>query len=273
MSGLQVLTAVDRQHEPRGTSIVLAGPSGIGKTWQIQTLDPARTLVIDVDRGALPLLNFPVDIVRPSGWEEIADLFCLIGGPNPSLPPSSAYSQAHFQKISGLIDVTRYDTIVLDGTAQIGRESYRFAETHPESTPRSGGKDTRQLYGQHARQMISGLQQVQRGAPNKVIVMTAILERVGEDQGRAECRVQLEGDKTARELPGIVDHVITLNWIAFGDGKPPMRAFVCASPNQWGLPAKTRSDRLSQVEEPDLGKLIRKLLTPAQPATTEEKQP
>jgi len=273
MTGLQILTPVDRQREPHGTSIVLAGPSGIGKTYALQKLDPARTLVIDIDRGGTSLGNFPVDIARASGWEEVADLFCLIGGPNPSLPSSSAYSQAHFDKVRGLLDVSRYDTFVLDSITQVGRESYRYAETHPESTPRSGAKDTRQLYGQHARQMIAGLQQVQRGAPNKVIIMTAILERVGEDQGHAEWRIQLEGDKTARELPGIVDHLVTYSLVAFGDGKPPTRAFICSAPNPWGFPAKTRSDRLSQVEEPDLGKLIRKLLNPAQPATQKEKQP
>jgi hypothetical protein len=271
MTGLHVFTPAERLAEPRGTSIVLAGPSGVGKTRLGRTLEPTRTLIIDVDRGASSLGDFPVDIVRPSGWEEIADLFCLIGGPNPSLPPQSAYSQTHFEKVSGALDIARYDTFVLDSISQIGRESYRFAETHPESTPRSGGKDTRQLYGQHARQMIAGLQQIQRGAPNKVIVMVAILVSVTDEKiGRAEWRVQMEGDKTARELPGIVDHIVTLNWLNFGDGKPPTRAFVCTAPNPWGFPAKTRSDQLDQVEEPDLGKLIRKLLTPAKPATQED---
>jgi hypothetical protein len=268
-NGLRILSPADRQREPRGTSVVLAGPSGIGKTRQIRTLDSARTLVIDTDRGTSSLDDFPIDIVRPSGWEETADLFALIGGPNPSLPPSSAYSQTHFEKVSGALDIARYDTFVLDSISQVGRESYRFAETHPESTPRSGGKDTRALYGQHARQMIAGLQQVQRGAPNKVIIMMAILEFVADEKGRAEWRVQMEGDKTARELSGIVDHIVTLNWISFADAKAPTRAFVCSSPNPWGFPAKTRSDRLSEVEEPDLGKLIRKLLNPAKPATQE----
>jgi len=269
-NGLRILSAADREREPRGTSVVLAGPSGGGKTWQIQTLSAPRTLVIDVDRGTSSLGDFPVDIVRPSGWEEVADLFCLIGGPNPSLPPQSAYSQAHFEKVSGALDIARYDTFVLDSISQIGRESYRYAETHPESTPRTGGRDTRALYGQHARQMIGGLQQIQRGAPDKIIILIAILEFVTDDRGRAEWRVQLEGDKTARELSGIVDHVVTLNWITFSGTKKPTRAFITSSPNEWGFPGKTRSDRLDQVEEPDLGKLIRKLLNPAQPATQEE---
>jgi hypothetical protein len=271
MSSLRVLSPADRAHEPRGTSIVLAGPSGIGKTHQVRFLDPARTLVIDADRGALPLRDFPVDIVRPDGWSAIADLFAAIGGPNPSLPAMSAYSEAHCDRVKSLIDVARYDTFVIDSVSQVGRESYRYAEAHPEASPRGGGRDSRATYGQHARQMIAGLQQAQRGAPNKVIVMTAILERVTDDLNRLEWRVQCEGDKTARELPGIVDHVVILNWTAFSDGKPPIRAFVTSSPNAWSYPAKTRSDRLDQVEEPDLGKLIRKLLSPAQPATQEVK--
>lgn len=79
----------------------------------------------------------------------------------------------------------------------------------------------------------------------------------------------MQGDQSARELPGITDHVIIYNWIAFSDAKPPIRAFVCG-PNGWGYPAKSRADWLDPIEPPDLGKLIRKLLTPAQPATQED---
>jgi hypothetical protein len=49
-----------------------------------------------------------------------------------------------------------------------------------------------------------------------------------------------------------------LNFVDFGDGKLA-RAFVCTSPNPWGYPAKDRSGRLEQLEEPNLGKLITKL--------------
>jgi hypothetical protein len=72
----------------------------------------------------------------------------------------------------------------------------------------------------------------------------------------------MEGAKTARELPGIVDQIITMQFIDFGEGKP-VRAFVCTQPNPWGWPAKDRSGRLDQIEEPDLGKLINKLTKPS----------
>jgi hypothetical protein len=35
---------------------------------------------------------------------------------------------------------------------------------------------------------------------------------------------------------------------------------VCTAPNPWNYPAKDRSGRLDQIEEPNLGKLIAKLI-------------
>ena len=62
----------------------------------------------------------------------------------------------------------------------------------------------------------------------------------------------MEGQRVGREIGGIVDIVITMQAIDFGDGKP-IRAFVCTSPNPWGYPAKDRSGKLEQIEKPDLG--------------------
>ena len=248
---------------------MLAGPSGVGKTHAIQTLVPARTLVIDVDRGALPLRNFPVDIIRPSGWPEIADLFVAIGRPNPSLPPTSAYSEAHFEKARGLIDVDRYDVIVFDSITQVGRELYRYAEAYPESPPRSGSKDTRAAYGQHARQMIAGLQHAQRGAPNKVIILTAILERVVDDAKSLSMARTVAGrperSRTAWNYRS--RHHLQLDRLQRHQAAYPC---FCLRAERLGYPAKSRADWLDPIEPPDLGKLIRKLLTPAQPATQED---
>ena len=69
---------------------------------------------------------------------------------------------------------------------------------------------------------------------------------------------------TANELPGIIDQIITYQFLDFGDGKPPVRGFVCKSPNPWGYPAKDRSGRLEELEPPNLGALIEKLTGPGQ---------
>ena len=105
--------------------------------------------------------------------------------------------------------------------------------------------------------MIVWLHQLQH-ARGKSVVFVAMLEKIVDDFSKTEWQPQFEGAKTGRELPGIVDEIITMQWIDFGDGVP-VRAFVCTSPNPWGYPAKDRSGRLEQIEKPHLGELIAKL--------------
>jgi hypothetical protein len=108
--------------------------------------------------------------------------------------------------------------------------------------------------------MIGWLNQLQF-ARGRDVVFVAILERVVDDLNIATWQPQIEGSKTGRELPGIIDELLTMSFLDFGDGKPPMRGFVCTAPNPWNYPAKDRSGRLNQIEEPDLGKLLTKLTT------------
>ena len=53
-----------------------------------------------------------------------------------------------------------------------------------------------------------------------------------------------------------------MEWIRFDGSDAPTRVFICTSPNQWGFPAKDRSGRLDQIEEPNLQKLLRKMIVP-----------
>src|SRR6516165_10451538 len=97
--------------------------------------------------------------------------------------------------------------------------------------------------GLHAREMILWLNQLQH-ARAKNVVFVGILERVVDEFKHVEWQLQAEGSKTSRELPGIVDQIISYQFLNFGDGKPLMRGFVCSAPNPWGYPAKDRSKRL-----------------------------
>jgi hypothetical protein len=113
--------------------------------------------------------------------------------------------------------------------------------------------------GLHAREMIGWLLHLQQARAVNV-ALVGILETAVDDFNRVEERLQLEGARTGRELPGIVDQIITMNWINF-DGVLT-RAFVCTAPNAWNYPAKDRSGRLEQIEEPHLGKLLNKITGP-----------
>jgi hypothetical protein len=107
------------------------------------------------------------------------------------------------------------------------------------------------------REMIGWLTHLQH-TRGKNVIFVGILENLKDEFNVTSWQLQIEGGKTGKELPGIVDQIMTLQFVDFGDGKP-VRAFVCTQPNPWTFPAKDRSGRLDQIEEPHLGKLLQKI--------------
>jgi hypothetical protein len=262
---IPIITAAERLREPRGAKLLITGPNGLGKTSLLRTLTSeqlASTLFVEMEDGDLAVDDLEVACVRPRRWEECRDLACALGGPNPALPPTAAYSEAHYKAVTENTDtdfgcLPSYRTLFVDSLGAAGRLSFTWAEQQPEALSDRGRKDLRAVYGLHARAMIGWLTQLQH-ARDRNVCFIAVLQKVVDDFNVVSWRPQIEGAKTARELPGIVDQIITMTWIDFGDRKP-VRAFVCTQPNSWNYPAKDRSGKLDQIEPPDLGKLLNKL--------------
>jgi hypothetical protein len=261
---MKIIGADERLAEHRGVKALIVGPTGVGKTSLLHQLDPARVLFFDVEAGDLAVQGVPVDTIRVDDWPMARNLACRIGGPNPSFSSTACYSQAHYDAVGGALEnLDRYETLFVDSITAVSRLSFRWAEQQPEArSERTGAKDIRGAYGLHAREMLMWLHQLQH-AREKNVIFVGILERVTDEFNRVEFQLQMEGQKVPREIGGIVDEIITMHWIDFGDGKP-VRAFVCTSPNRWQYPAKDRAGRLEQIEEPHLGKLIAKLTGPGQ---------
>lgn len=260
---MKIISADERLAERRGVKALIVGPTGIGKTSLLRTIDPRRVLFVDGEAGDLAVQDLPIDTVRIADWRMARDLACRIGGPNPSFPPNSCYSQAHFEAVGGpLENLDRYALVFVDLVTAISRLSFRWAEQQPEArSERTGAKDLRGAYGLHAREMLLWLHQLQH-ARGKHVVFVGILEKITDEFSRHfGFQVQMEGSKVPREIGGIVDELIVMQWIDFGDHKP-VRSFICTEPNPWGLPAKDRSGRLEQTEPPHLGKLIARITTP-----------
>lgn len=259
---MKIISASERMKESKGVKALIVGPAGVGKTTLLRTLDLSSTLFVDLEAGDLAVQDLEVDTLRPRTWDECRNVACYLGGPNPALPPTAVYSQAHYDAIAPEFEgsnLAKYQTYFIDSITVAGRLCFKWCEQQPESFNDRGKKDIRGTYGLMGREMIGWLTHLQH-TRGKNVIFVGILENLKDEFNATHWELQVEGSKTGKELPGIVDQIITLQFIDFGDGKPT-RAFVCTQPNSWTYPAKDRSGRLEQIEEPHLGKLLTKLLS------------
>jgi AAA domain len=261
MRKINIISADERMAQNTGVKALILGPAGVGKTTLLRTLDPKTTLFIDLEAGDLAVQDVKIDAFRARTWEECRDIACYVGGPNPSLPATAVYSHAHYDALcsamGGVDALSKYETYFIDSITVAGRLCFRWCEQQPESFNDKGKKNMLGTYGLMGREMISWLTQLQH-TRGKNVVFVGILENKKDDFNVTSWELQVDGGKTGKELPGIVDQIVTMQFVDFGDGQQ-VRALVCTSPNPWKYPAKDRSGRLEQIEEPHLGKLIAKV--------------
>ncbi len=261
---LPIISADQRMKEQKGIKLVLLGPSGIGKTTQLLTLDPETTLFMDLEAGDLAVQGWPGNTLRPRTWQEFRNFAVFLGGPNPSLRDDQAFSQAHYQAVCEQYGDPKvlepYQTYFIDSITVLGRLCFEWCKGQPQSFSEKTGKpDIRGTYGLHGQEMIAALTHLQH-TRDKNVVFVAILEERVDEFNRKLYQPQIEGSKTGLELPGIVDQVVTLANVPDQEGNP-CRAFICQTLNPYGYPAKDRSGRLDVMESAHLGQLFEKIRT------------
>ena len=271
---VRIITADERLSAAGNkTSVAIFGPPGVGKTSLLKTLPPAQTVCLDLEAGMKSVQDWPGASIPVRSFGDFRDLAVLIGGPDPAVDPNAYYSAQHHQHVrsvyagSGVEEfLASMPVVFVDSITDLTRQAMAFAKQQPEAfSERTGKPDVRGAYGLLGREVIQALKHLQH-APGKTVIFVGVLEKVTDEFNASTWQPQMEGSKAGRELPGIVDQVISMhlfskdpegNWLL--DEKAAERRLVCRSGNPYGLPAKDRSGRLDVTEPPDLGALLSKI--------------
>ena len=274
MQRLRIVTAEERLSAAHiKTSLAIFGPPGVGKTTLLKTLPEAETVCLDLEAGMKSVQDWRGASIPVRSFGDFRDLAVLIGGADPAQDNASWYSTAHFEHVrattrdSGLEAFLATKSIVfVDSITDLTRQAMLYAKQQPEAiSERSGKPDVRGAYGLLGREVIQALKHLQH-APGKTVIFVGVLEKVTDEFNTVTWQPQMEGSKAGRELPGIVDQVLSMH--LFGrdkdggyvlDDKSAERRLVCRAGNPFGLPAKDRSGRLDMTEPPDLGQLLAKI--------------
>lgn len=271
---LRIITADERLSASENkTSLAVFGPPGVGKTTLIKTLPTDKAVCFDLEAGMKSVQDWRGPSIPIRSFPDFRDLVILIGGPDPAQHPGSYYGleyHAHVQREyaeSGLEAFLKDRSIIfVDSITDLTRQAMAYAKQQPEAfSDRTGKPDVRGAYGLLGREVIQALKHLQH-ARGKTVIFVGVLEKVTDEYGASSWVPQMEGTKAGRELPGIVDQVLSMQ--LFGkdmdgawtlDDTSTDRRLVCKSGNPWGLPAKDRSGRLDMTEPPDLAALLAKI--------------
>ena len=97
----------------------------------VRTLDSDTTLFMDLEAGDAAIQGWPISVIRPKTWAECRDFACFLGGANPAVNETQAYSAAHYDAVCQTYGnpkemLKKYETIFIDSITVAGRLCFQW---------------------------------------------------------------------------------------------------------------------------------------------------
>lgn len=248
------LTKINEMSSSNYVKIAIFGKYGIGKTSLLRTLpNPEKVLCLDFEAGLLSVRDLGVACIHIKNWKEARNIACMLHGADSNKAEKDKdkiYTEEHFQScISKYPDLyeslKNFDTIFVDSITVASRLCLKWCEGQ-------GKSDMRAIYGDLSKELIKWCTYLQH-IPDKNVIFVGGMSKeteVDSEQNRVYT-LHIEGSKTGKELPGILDEVLCMD-LHNGD-----RKLVCQPYGNY--PSKDRSGRLNVTEKADLWHIIQKI--------------
>lgn len=210
-------------HE-NGLKCLVYGQAGAGKTTLIPSLP--SPVILSAESGLLSIAEADVPFIEIKSMTDLMEAY---------------------QWCTESEEGKQFESIALDSISEIA-EVVLNAE-------KKIAKDPRQAYGALAEQM-GDMIRAFRDIPGKHVYFSAKLEKSQDETGKMLYAPMMPGNKVGQGLPYFFDLVMALRVEKTPEGEA-VRALMTESDGLWQ--AKRRGFSLDDWEEPDLGKIIKKI--------------
>jgi len=98
---MKIIGADERLSAPRGGKILIAGPTGVGKTSLLRTVDASRALLLESEAGDLSIRDVPVDTIHITTGQPLAMSLAVSADPTHRSGRSAAIHRRTTKRLAG----------------------------------------------------------------------------------------------------------------------------------------------------------------------------
>jgi hypothetical protein len=217
------------------------GNSGVGKTTSLRTLPQDRTLLLNTERGTLPLSDKKFPVIHIESWDDFRKVMVAVQEPKGTMFEKLMEGKT----VIALDSLSRLAALCQREIVTVDRRALVSSRTHGKKDTPDGIYSevmTQEDWGLYRVRMLNALQFLTH-APYH-FVATCLSDWNKDQQGNEVVRCPNLGGKTSRDCAAFFDLVLHME--ADREGK----RFWRTQPNNLCI-AKDATGKLAQLEETD----------------------